>query len=268
MRKATIRATILCALLFGAASSSLAQETPPPAIGVIVETCAAASPASEASDQQALQTAMDDMQRSGFPGLAAHLETLRGVLERAPACYPQIENRDGQTMVRAADMPEFLLISALLATREGGSGQLEMVPNTYADVSLFLGSFAVESHDFDAALSYLDRGLSLQPANQYLILERVSALMGLQRMAEAEAAVRAALDIPSLTINRARLLRRHGVILIELNRLDEAEAALNESIALEPNNPGARNELQYIADLRRGRGERRLEMTAPASQPQ
>jgi hypothetical protein len=45
-------------------------------------------------------------------------------------------------------------------------------------------------------------------------------------------------------------LRGQGVQLIDLNRLEEAEAVLKRSLEYEPHNEGARNELGYITKLR------------------
>jgi len=39
-------------------------------------------------------------------------------------------------------------------------------------------------------------------------------------------------------------------VLVELGRLDEAEAALGDSLVAQPNNSLAQNELRYIARLR------------------
>ncbi len=87
-----------------------------------------------------------------------------------------------------------------------------------------------------------------------LTLEYAACMMAQHRQAEAVAAIQETLDHPAILSNegRARLLRNKGVALIDLNRLDEAQTALNESIRLLPDNPQARNELQYIARLRAG----------------
>ena len=43
------------------------------------------------------------------------------------------------------------------------------------------------------------------------------------------------------------MLRGRGLALTELKRLDEAEAAYRDALALEPGNALATSELQYIA---------------------
>jgi hypothetical protein len=51
---------------------------------------------------------------------------------------------------------------------------------------------------------------------------------------------------------RAHVLRGRGYALTELNRLDEAEQAYNDSLKYEPGNTRAQSELRYIAGLRAG----------------
>ena len=48
-------------------------------------------------------------------------------------------------------------------------------------------------------------------------------------------------------------MRGQGINLIDLNRLDEAEAALQRSLEVEPENPNALHELGYLERLRQQR---------------
>ena len=52
---------------------------------------------------------------------------------------------------------------------------------------------------------------------------------------------------------RAKAMRGAGVTLIDLNRLDEAERMLLESLQIDPDSEVAKNELNYIKSLRGGR---------------
>ena len=47
-------------------------------------------------------------------------------------------------------------------------------------------------------------------------------------------------------------LRGRGFVLVEMGQLDEAETAFEDSLELDPNNPIALNELQYVEHLRAG----------------
>jgi tetratricopeptide (TPR) repeat protein len=228
----------------------------------------------EAADQRIVDAAIGDFSQRGYAALERHVSALHEVLAHAPACYPQIEQRGADLVVRTDELSEYLIISALLtnaAEERGERVSASMTPNTYLSAYFVLASRAVEARRYEEAIELADRGLALQPRHQFLAMERVSALIGLRRLEEAHAALRAALDDPSLalTLDRPRFLRNDGIVLIDLNRLDEAEAALNESIRLQPDNPVAHSELTYIARLRAGGERRDAEITAPnAPQPQ
>jgi tetratricopeptide (TPR) repeat protein len=233
------------------------------------ESCTATS-ATQDQDQAIVEAAMTALNRGGYGGLREHLEPLRGVADRTPACYPEMSRRGDVVTLR--NEPDQALILAVLATAavENRATSVDVQPNTYPLALLVLGSNDVEHRRYDQAIAWLDRGLALQPNNQYLNFEKVAAYMGLRRYQDAATLLQALIDNPvlELTLDRGRAYRNLGVVLIDLNRLDEAEAALNESIRREPNNPGARGELEYIAGLRRGEGQRELQLQAPAAQPQ
>lgn len=182
-----------------------------------------------------------------------------------------IERVDGRILVRSADSQEYLTISGAIASAlpAGQHADIAQASNTYIQVSFILGSYANEMQHYDEGLAFLDRGLALQPHDQYLILEKAAALQALHRLDEASALVQASLNDPemALTLDRSRYLRVSGVILIDLERLDEAEAALNESVRLQPNNPGARRELEYIAQLRAGGHTRQTTIGTPYATP-
>jgi hypothetical protein len=104
------------------------------------------------------------------------------------------------------------------------------------------------------ALTYLDRGLAMQPQNGRLTSEKATALVNLHRPGDALAMIDAWLAANPLggATTRARLLRNKGFALVELDRLDEGEAAYRDSLKAEPGHQGALYELDYIAKLRAG----------------
>jgi tetratricopeptide (TPR) repeat protein len=161
-----------------------------------------------------------------------------------------------------------LILAAVLGSAKHKN--VVQAPNTYVDAMLMLGLHFNEVRQYDEGLAWLDRGLALQPRFWPLILERAASLMALGRNAEAAASLQGALNDQRMspTLDRARFTRVLGVALIELDRLDEAEAALNESIRLQPDNPGARNELAYIAQLRAGAPRTNLQMSVPGNRPE
>lgn len=219
-------------------------------------TCATRSE-HEGRDRRAVDAATRAYLRDGYAAIGRHVSALERVMSHAPDCFPMIEARDGQILVRAQDREEFLMVSAILQQATPGVSIQRDEVNIYVGASFLLGAYAVETHRFEEAIAWLDRGLALQPRYQPLLLERVVALMWLDRYAEAYAMLRSALDDPehALTLDRSRFLRDAGVALIGLERLDEAEAVLNEALQLRPSDQRTRDELNNIARQRAG-GER------------
>jgi tetratricopeptide (TPR) repeat protein len=239
-----------------------------PAPSFTIAVCPGPAAAGEAADQRTVDAALTSFTHGGFSALERHLPLLERVLANAPECHPQIERRDGEVIVRTSNNQDFMIISAAIGAAAQELGQrtsIRMGPNPYADASLVLASYAVEQRRYADALPWLDRGLALQPSNASLIMEKATALAGLRRFDEAHALLQGALDSRemALTLDRARFLRVNGIVLIDLERLDDAEAMLNESIRLQPNNPVARQELEYIAQLRAGADRRNFTITAP-----
>ena len=87
----------------------------------------------------------------------------------------------------------------------------------------------------------------------FLISEKGAALNNLKRFDEAVADYDLGLTITGLPADeRARLQRGRGYALTEMRRLDDAEAAYQAALRLEPGDTRSLNELKYIAGLRAG----------------
>jgi tetratricopeptide (TPR) repeat protein len=247
---------------------AIAPAAAQPAPSFTIATCPGPAALHEAADQRIVDAAVTSFTHGGFPALQRHLAEIERVLDNAPVCHPQIERRDGEILVRTSNEAYFRVVSDAIAAAARELGQrttIRMAPNPYADASLLLASYAVENRRLADALPWLDRGLELQPHNEALIMEKATALAGLRRFAESHALLQGALDSHemALTLDRARFLRVTGIVLIDLQRLDEAEAMLNDSIRLQPDNPIARLELDYIAELRAGAPTRDVTIIAP-----
>lgn len=215
--------------------------------------------AAESQDLAAYQAAGEAFQRRGFAGLNSHLGRLRRAMNRAPASYPVIEQVGDTWIVRSNDMAEGLMLSimASAAAQEsttGGRVNVSTQPNVYPMIALLLGSAAVEQQKYSEALTWLDRGLAMQPRQWQLLAERISALHGLQRWEEGLKAADEALASGDMLIgmHSAPFHRKRGFSLVELGRLDEAQAAYEESLKSEPDNATALGELEYIRGLRQG----------------
>ncbi len=127
--------------------------------------------------------------------------------------------------------------------------------DSYSKAWYQLAAVAVEGERFENALTCLDCGIALEADHPELWSERGYVLARLKRHDEALACyVRAASARDWAPASyRGRALRGQAVQLIDLDRLDEAEASLRLSLEYEPNNAGAQGELEYIEDLRRKR---------------
>lgn len=232
-------------------------------------------PAAEAEALAVHDAAMEAFQRRGFAGLNSHLPGLRRALERAPASYPVIEQAGDTWIVRSNDMADGLMLAMMATVAAQGSSPDAQVnvstqPNVYPMIALLLGSAAVERHEYREAITWLDRGLAMQPLDRFVLTERIAALHGLRRWDEALSAADAALASGDLLIatHPASLHRKRGFSLVELNRLDEAQAAYEESLKTEPDNAAALGELEYIRGLRRGAAPTAVQLIAPGAQPQ
>jgi len=269
-RGAIVLAGVLALLLPGAVEA----QAPDQPGSEIVLGGGGALPAAEVEALAAHDAAMEAFRRRGFAGLNSHLPKLRRALENAPASYPVIEQVEGRWIVRSDDLADGLML-AMMATaaaqKSSPDAQVSVSTqrNVYPMIALLLGSAAVERRDYREAIRWLDRGLALQPLERHVLTERIAALHGLRQWAEALEAADAALASGDLLIvtHPASLHRKRGFSLIELGRLDEAQAAYEESLKTEPDNAAALGELEYIRGLRGGAAPTPVELVAPGASP-
>lgn len=245
--------SIAAAALLAITTPTLALARAEPAPAASSKSYAEAD-AKEASAQETLSKAMADFQRGRYAALRPHLPALEALLNEAPPSYPVIEDRGEITVVRSRESA-ISLMALLGAAKDKRSTRVEVRENTYPMIALMLASNANENRQSQKAVAYLDRGLAIQPGNSWLLSEKGAALNAMRKPADALAAYEAGLTgaLPIGKMDRALLLRGKGYALIELGRLDDAEAAYRESLTLEPDHGGALHELKYIGDLKKGR---------------
>lgn len=172
--------------------------------------------AQEMADRALMEAAFRDSQRQQFAGLAKHIPALSEALDRSVGIQP-------------------------------------LEPRLYLSMGLMVGSYYVEMHQNEKALAALDKGLIYSPTDPTVLGEKGVALQGMRRFEEALAAYEAGIAAgEGEPQDQARLHRGRGVVLIDLKRLDDAEAALKTSLELQPGHPVALNELKYIAEIRAG----------------
>ncbi|MFL6690711.1 MAG: hypothetical protein ACJ8IR_11085 [Alphaproteobacteria bacterium] len=154
-----------------------------------------------------------------------------------------------------------MMLSATALDKSKAPTSVQAVQNPYPAIALYLGSYYNEIGRPADAVRVIDLGLGsfsvsgvdLGAHLPILLGERGAALNILHRSAEALVSYDRALGISDQpNSDRARLERGRGFSLTELNRLDEAEAAYQESLELEPGNERAEHELKYVAQLKSG----------------
>ena len=216
-----------------------------------LDAFAAPTAAEEAADADVVEKAFAAASEAEFDAL---VPALRTALARAPSVYPRIERRGDTVIVRGNSGQEGLFLAGLIAG-EKKPVQVNVEFNIYGLAAFVLGAAEVGRKRPIEALAFLDKGLALQPDNLMLVTEKGMALTLLQRHAEALVLFDAAIADNSPQYDDsglARLLRARGFSLIELDRLDEAEAAYRSSLKLEPDHGGALAELKYIVARRSG----------------
>ncbi len=260
----TTRALLAFAAFAAFASPAFAEESAP-------QVTQAAQPAPAANhpweaDQALLDSLQTAVNNGGIMAVQPHASEIEQALAKAKLTF---DIREGDRIVRYVltdGQTDMLLAMTLAATEAGksqGIKQAVAVNNPYPLLSLYLGSYYNEIGKSADSLRVLDRGLaldgtladlgSLGATWPGLMAERGAALNALKRYGDALADYEQALQAPGLDAGtRALLDRGRGFALTELGRLDDAEAAYNDSLKYEPGNEHAEHELQYIANLKRG----------------
>lgn len=235
-----ILALTFAALLFSSASAGAVDTTP------------------WSADTALVRAAMGDIPSRGVRSIASRLGDLEAALARAPS---SIAAADASRPTRFVLTDGLAQTIAGMADRTGGAAQSVAIANPYPQIGLVVGSYYNEIGKPQDAVRVLDIGIASDivrgvPGDTMPVLkgERANALTTLKRYPDALAAyddVLAQKAMPDAV--RAHLLRGRGFVLTETGRLDDAETSYKDSLVLEPNNPTALNEMQYLAQLRAGR---------------
>lgn len=212
-----------------------------------------------------------DIKTGGIKSVAGHAAEIQAALGAAQALPPG-GVMDGDTRYVLVDGPAQVIAASLGpgVAKPGELIVLKSVATPYPRMGYYLGSYYNEVGRFDDALKALDTGLALDgvdPPGQFrpvLVGERGAALAGLKRWSDILTNNEEGLKLPDLPDRyKARLQRGRAFALVELNRLDEGQAAYEESLKVEPGNAIATQELQYIARLKAGGKPASVELTMP-----
>lgn len=162
---------------------------------------------------------------------------LEDAVRGMPAGWAPVTEGDRFTSISFWDREEFF---AYTRYRNGPNHKSTMwITGSYSRAWYLLAVVSSKQQRFEHALFCVNCGIDLEPDHPELWNEKGFLLGRLERFEEAlesylhAAGVRA--WAPASQI--ARALRGQGVVLIDLQRLDEAEAALHQSLAHEPDSP-------------------------------
>ena len=210
---------------------------------------------SEAGDAQLVRAAQGDWAKSPDAGLTPHIAALQQVLDRAPASYPMVEKKGDTLTVRAPTESEATMLGILATAADSSISKIAVDYDTYGNASFLLGWHFNHIRQPQDAVKALDRGLALQPDNGGLVSEKGMALALLGRFPDVvdlyDGWLKAA-PAGDASPHRARILRAKGYALIELDKLDEAEAVYRKALEIEPGHATAKAELDYIAKVKAG----------------
>lgn len=201
----------------------------------------------ERSDADKVDMAQEQF-RSGNVSDAEAL--LRDVCSRCIDEYQYEWVSDGTRYIKFWDAEEFMAYVTVYGQIRGE--KVIWLRSAYPRACHQLAYILVERGDLSGAVHWLEKGRAMEPTNAKFLLELGVVNAHLNEHQKSYDCFRQGLDSAIFGHDRAVALRGMGVQLIDLQRLDDAETCLEESLSIEPENEGAKRELGYIAQLRSG----------------
>lgn len=181
-------------------------------------------------------------------------QLLLAVCANTPPDYVNMwQGEDGGIVVKFWDEPAFLHYVSW-PPPSGCGHDVRWMPNAYPRAHYFLGFVYVAVSRPADALGVLERGRELEPSNPHFNFEIAQALLRSGQAENAMAFYDAVSEVgPHVSAAKLAVAKRgRGTALIDLKRLDEAQAAFRESLEHEPESALALNELIYIEQLKMG----------------
>ncbi|HUQ95246.1 MAG TPA: tetratricopeptide repeat protein [Bryobacteraceae bacterium] len=184
------------------------------------------------------------------------MEQARLFLEQTVAQIPRqwtsIAKEKGRDVIHAWTSDEFVAFRDF-RERAGDFDPIAWLGGSYSHGYYLLAWMANERHDHRAALELLEVALRFEPDHPDVLCLKAFFLRQMDCVEDAVATYRQALTMrPWATkTQQARAWRGLGGCLIDLERMDEAEAALQQSLSFAPDSPMACSELDFIRGGRR-----------------
>jgi tetratricopeptide (TPR) repeat protein len=216
-------------------------------------------------------TIISQAQSQGIGAVKPHVQAIEKALKNGKAVFAKPVSEDGKVIVLTDGQVETV---AVLTASAAKSADAIAIANPYPVLGLMLGSYYVEIGKPRDALRVLDATLSLSPLPKErlgttvpdLLSERAIALAGLKRWKDALTSYDSVLRLPQVDNHMRGVAHRgRGFALVELGRLDEAEAAYKASLKVDPGNKIALGELDYIVGLRSGKKPTGTVLTTPGA---
>lgn len=169
-------------------------------------------------------------------------------------CEEQYASKDSKTYAARGPTETLYYLMKAASEKENAS----VVSPTCADVLYLRGYAALDFGQIETAEIFVRRAIEMSPANSMYLSE-------LGHIHHAKEEWQAAFEIFKLSVESAksyspepvrqqeltRAMRGVGFSLIELGRLDEAEQQFKACLAIDPNDPMAIKEIEYIKALRK-----------------
>ncbi|MDX9767659.1 MAG: tetratricopeptide repeat protein [Ectothiorhodospiraceae bacterium] len=210
----------------------------------------------EAHDCLRRALAATDEPQNALRRQIAGLCLVLGRADEALSLIDALDPADAETaLLRADDLERLQRMDEAIACLRAAT---EVHPDD-ARIRLRLAQMLRRQGDAEAALPLLDRALAIDDGNVAVHAELGFAFSDLERLAEAEAPMRAALRLaPDNTMARFNL----AVLLLRLRRWPEAEPLLRGVLRQEPHNPRALGSLAQ-ALLEQKRFDEACELVEP-----
>lgn len=190
---------------------------------------------------------------------AKAIELLEAFVAKMPEGYRAFEEKEDEIVVGCWSLEEFLAVVADYEAkwRAGVGGPQKRITwrRSFFSQELYLLAVAyIESRDLRNAERVLEKGIQIDPVQPRFWCELGIVKMQQQDPEASAECYQKAVDVTPLTDPKTLAVARRGLgfAYIEQGRLDEALAEYEASLKLDPGNPTALHEVQYIRRLKEG----------------
>jgi tetratricopeptide (TPR) repeat protein len=174
---------------------------------------------------------------------------LRDICSRCPEDYVYDFTHDGAYYIKFWTYNEFE--DYIKGMSDNNKQEIIWLLSAYPRACYYLAYILMEKQNLDEALQWLRKGQEMEPKNSNYLIELGVVYATKSEFERSFECYQEALELSSISNEKkAASLRGMGVQLIELQRLDEAEKYLKESIIIEPNSELGKQELLYLSQLR------------------